>query len=188
MIFANYTSAKTNMAPFRPRCVELSRWHFLHAGDGIARSAGATGTSPTGLYRSAERFTRENRNVSANSGRGYAPSEFVGEDEAKKANLRKADFKDAMRQLFQDAKDLERAVYQLARIRTIASPRKLKRDVAGPLRDPRVIVNGGMRVRDPPIPYRGSRDHRRGYGTGDPAPITRLIPRRSRSTNRGIKQ
>jgi hypothetical protein len=51
-----------------------------------------------------QRFTRENRNVSANPGRGYAPSAFVGEDEAKKANLRKADFKDAMRQLFQDQK------------------------------------------------------------------------------------
>jgi RecA-family ATPase len=50
------------------------------------------------------RFTSENRNLSANPGRGYAPSEFAGEDEAKKANLRKADFKDAMRQLFKDGK------------------------------------------------------------------------------------
>ena len=50
------------------------------------------------------RFTCENRNLSANPGRGYAPSEFAGEDEAKKANLRKADFKDAMRQLFKDGK------------------------------------------------------------------------------------
>ena len=51
-----------------------------------------------------KRFTSENRNLSASSGRGYAPSEFAGEDEAKKANLRKADFKDAMRQLFKDGK------------------------------------------------------------------------------------
>ena len=51
-----------------------------------------------------KRFTSENRNLSANPGRGYAPSEFAGEDEAKKANLRKADFKDAMRQLFKDGK------------------------------------------------------------------------------------
>jgi RecA-family ATPase len=51
-----------------------------------------------------KRFTRENRNLSANPGRGYAPSEFVGEDEAKKANLRKADLREAMRELFKDGK------------------------------------------------------------------------------------
>jgi RecA-family ATPase len=51
-----------------------------------------------------KRFTSENRNLSANPGRGYAPSEFAGEGEAKKANLRKADLRDAMRQLFKDGK------------------------------------------------------------------------------------
>jgi hypothetical protein len=51
-----------------------------------------------------KRFTRENRNLSANPGRGYAPSEFVGEDEAKKASLRKADLREAMRELFKDGK------------------------------------------------------------------------------------
>jgi RecA-family ATPase len=51
-----------------------------------------------------KRFTSENRNLAANPGRGYAPSAFAGEDEAKKANLRKADFKDAMKVLFKDGK------------------------------------------------------------------------------------
>jgi RecA-family ATPase len=51
-----------------------------------------------------KRFTSENRNLSANPGRGYAPSAFAGEEEAKKANLRKADFTDAMRVLFKDGK------------------------------------------------------------------------------------
>jgi RecA-family ATPase len=51
-----------------------------------------------------KRFTSENRNLSANPGRGYAPSAFAGEDEATKANLRKADFRDAMRSLFKDGK------------------------------------------------------------------------------------
>jgi RecA-family ATPase len=51
-----------------------------------------------------QRFSRENRNVSANPGRGYAPAVFAGEDEAKKAHLKKADLRDAMRQLFQDQK------------------------------------------------------------------------------------
>jgi RecA-family ATPase len=50
------------------------------------------------------RFTRENRNVSATTGRGYAPAVFVGEDEAKKAHLKKTDLRDAMRQLFKDEK------------------------------------------------------------------------------------
>jgi RecA-family ATPase len=49
------------------------------------------------------RFTRENRNVSSSTGRGYAPSEFAGEDEAKEASLKKADLREAMRQLFKDA-------------------------------------------------------------------------------------
>jgi RecA-family ATPase len=51
-----------------------------------------------------QRFSPENRNVSANPGRGYAPAVFAGEDEAKKAHLKKADLRDAMRQLFQDQK------------------------------------------------------------------------------------
>lgn len=51
-----------------------------------------------------QRFTRENRNVSANPGRGYAPSAFVGEAEAKAAHLNSRDLKDAMRQLFHDEK------------------------------------------------------------------------------------
>jgi RecA-family ATPase len=51
-----------------------------------------------------KRFTRENRNLCANPGRGYAPKEFAAEEEARKANLRKADFQDAMRQLFKDGK------------------------------------------------------------------------------------
>ena len=36
-----------------------------------------------------KRFTSENRNLSANPGRGYAPSIFAGEDEAQKAHLKK---------------------------------------------------------------------------------------------------
>ena len=51
-----------------------------------------------------QRFTRENRNVSANPGRGYAPSAFVVEAEAKAAHLNSRDLKDAMRQLFHDEK------------------------------------------------------------------------------------
>lgn len=51
-----------------------------------------------------QRFSRDNRNVSANPGRGYAPAVFAGEDEAKRAHLKKADLRDAMRQLFQDQK------------------------------------------------------------------------------------
>jgi RecA-family ATPase len=50
------------------------------------------------------RFTREGRNVSANPGRGYAPSAFAGETEAKAAHLSSRDLKDALRQLFQDGK------------------------------------------------------------------------------------
>jgi RecA-family ATPase len=44
-----------------------------------------------------KRFTSENRNVSANPGRGYAPSAFVGEAEAKAARLNSRDLKEAMR-------------------------------------------------------------------------------------------
>jgi hypothetical protein len=51
-----------------------------------------------------QRFTRENRNVSYNPGRGYAPAAFVGEAEAKAAHLNSRDLKDAMRLLFQDGK------------------------------------------------------------------------------------
>jgi hypothetical protein len=51
-----------------------------------------------------QRFSRDNRNISANPGRGYAPAVFAGEDEAKRAHLKKADLRDAMRQLFQDQK------------------------------------------------------------------------------------
>jgi RecA-family ATPase len=51
-----------------------------------------------------ERFTREGRNVSANPGRGYAPSAFAGEAEAKAAHLNSRDLKDALRQLFHDGK------------------------------------------------------------------------------------
>ena len=50
------------------------------------------------------RFNREGRNVSANPGRGYAPSTFAGEAEAKAAHLNSRDLKDALRQLFQDGK------------------------------------------------------------------------------------
>jgi RecA-family ATPase len=49
-----------------------------------------------------QRFTRENRKLSDKPGRGYAPAEFVGEEEAKKAHLKKADLREAMRQLFKD--------------------------------------------------------------------------------------
>ena len=51
-----------------------------------------------------QRFTREGRNVSANPGRGYAPSAFAGEAEAKAAHLNSRDLKDALRQLFHDGK------------------------------------------------------------------------------------
>ena len=51
-----------------------------------------------------KRFTLENRNVAASPGRSYAPVIFAGEEEAKKAHLKKADLKDAMRQLFKDEK------------------------------------------------------------------------------------
>jgi hypothetical protein len=49
-----------------------------------------------------KRFTLENRNVAASPGRSYAPALFAGEDEAKKAHLKKSDLKDAMKQLFKD--------------------------------------------------------------------------------------
>jgi RecA-family ATPase len=49
-----------------------------------------------------KRYTLENRNVAASPGRSYAPVLFAGEDEAKKAHLKKSDLKDAMKQLFKD--------------------------------------------------------------------------------------
>jgi RecA-family ATPase len=51
-----------------------------------------------------QRFTRKNRNVSTTPGTTYAPPIFAGEEEAKKAHLKKADLKDAMRQLFKDGR------------------------------------------------------------------------------------
>ena len=88
-----------------------------------------------------KRFTSENRNLSANPGRGYAPSEFAGEDEAKKANLRKADLKDAMRNLSRTA-NLERALWPAQAIRTTASPKKLKNVAGQGYVIVNVIVNG----------------------------------------------
>jgi RecA-family ATPase len=51
-----------------------------------------------------QRFTCENRNVSSKSGTTFAPALFAGQDEAKKANLRKADLRQAMEQLFKDGR------------------------------------------------------------------------------------
>jgi len=46
------------------------------------------------------RFEREGRNVTDKPGPTYAPTAFAGEDEAKKAGIRKDDFKGAQRRLF----------------------------------------------------------------------------------------
>ena len=57
-----------------------------------------------------KRFTSENRNVSASPGRSYAPAIFAGEDEAKKANLRKADLQGCHAAIVPGPENLERAV------------------------------------------------------------------------------
>jgi RecA-family ATPase len=51
-----------------------------------------------------ERFTGENRNVSTNVGKTFAPALFAREDEARKAGLGKHDIEGAMRRLFKDGK------------------------------------------------------------------------------------
>jgi RecA-family ATPase len=51
-----------------------------------------------------QRFNRENRNVSATPGRGYGPSLFEPEQEARAARLTKQDLAEAMRQLIREAK------------------------------------------------------------------------------------
>jgi excisionase family DNA binding protein len=49
-----------------------------------------------------KRFEQENRHVSADPGRGYAPKEFAEEDEAKRAHLSKDELGKAMRSLFKE--------------------------------------------------------------------------------------
>jgi hypothetical protein len=51
-----------------------------------------------------KRFSRVKRNLWSSPGRGYAPAEFAGEEEARTAHLKKADLREAMRQLFKDGK------------------------------------------------------------------------------------
>jgi RecA-family ATPase len=51
-----------------------------------------------------KRFADENRNVSTNVGKTYAPALFAREDEARKAGVSKHDLENAMRQLFKDRK------------------------------------------------------------------------------------
>lgn len=51
-----------------------------------------------------ERFTRENRNVSVNPGRSYAPALFAAEEEPKRAGITSKQLADAMRRLFKDGK------------------------------------------------------------------------------------
>ena len=51
------------------------------------------------------RFTRDGRNVSeTKNAPNYAPSKFATEDEAKKHRLKKAEFEQAMRDLFKAEK------------------------------------------------------------------------------------
>ncbi len=51
------------------------------------------------FLRILQRYIRENRNVSANRGPGYAPTQFLLEQEAKEARCTKADLEGAMREL-----------------------------------------------------------------------------------------